>query len=518
MRKKKTTGGVVAAGHQETANAALQILQEGGNAFDAAIAAMFTACVAEPALASLGGGGFLTARPVNADPLVYDFFAHTPSRKQPEAATNLHPIVADFGNASQTFHIGMGSIATPGFIKGVFAIHRERCSMPLKLLAMPAINAAIRGVRVNPFQHLISGIVQPILRSSNAAFQLHSSTINSDQLAQVGETRKQPEMAAFFEHLCREGEALFYLGEAGQQLTDTCRESGGHLRPHDLKQYQAVKRKPLERRYRQARIFTNPTPALGGTLIAFTLALLESYSLDNHLPGDADHLRRVIRAICLTQHLRTTQSRKIEKLLNEDVLREYRQRLHKGGICTRGTTQISILDRQDNLASMTLSNGEGSGYVIPGTGIMMNNMLGEEDINPCGFHNWPEDERIASMMSPTLAFLDQGRIVVTGSGGSNRIRSAILQVLSNLIDFDMPLQQAVAFPRIHFEEGLLSMEPGVDQSISSRLATEFPRQRQWDSKNLFFGGAHTVMLEADGGLIGAGDERRGGVWLSTETV
>lgn len=156
MRKKKTTGGVVAAGHQETANAALQILQEGGNAFDAAIAAMFTACVAEPVLASLGGGGFLTARPVNADPLVYDFFAHTPSRKQPEAATNLHPIVADFGNASQTFHIGMGSIATPGFIKGVFAIHRERCSMPLKLLAMPAINAAIRGVRINPFQHLIS--------------------------------------------------------------------------------------------------------------------------------------------------------------------------------------------------------------------------------------------------------------------------------------------------------------------------------------------------------------------------
>jgi gamma-glutamyltranspeptidase/glutathione hydrolase len=148
---------------------------------------------------------------------------------------------------------------------------------------------------------------------------------------------------------------------------------------------------------------------------------------------------------------------------------------------------------------------------MPGTGIMLNNMLGEEDLNPRGFHRWPEDRRIASMMAPSLLLSDDGSAVATGSGGSNRIRSAILQVLLNLTDFGLPLEQAVNRPRIHFESGLLNLEPEQQPAVLRALGNEFPQQKLWEDHNLFFGGAHSVRRDARGRLSGVGDPRRGGV-------
>ncbi|MEW8395161.1 MAG: gamma-glutamyltransferase [Candidatus Thiodiazotropha sp.] len=165
----KTVKGIVAAGHYETVKAGCEVLREGGNAFDAVVASMLAACVAEPVLASPGGGGFLTAKPVRSDPLVYDFFAQTPKRKLHGGETGFYPIEADFGTASQIFHIGMGSIATPGFIKGLYCIHRNHCRMPLQTLFQPAIELAREGVEINPFQHLITTIIAPILRANSIA-------------------------------------------------------------------------------------------------------------------------------------------------------------------------------------------------------------------------------------------------------------------------------------------------------------------------------------------------------------
>jgi gamma-glutamyltranspeptidase/glutathione hydrolase len=158
-----------------------------------------------------------------------------------------------------------------------------------------------------------------------------------------------------------------------------------------------------------------------------------------------------------------------------------------------------------------LSNGEGCGYVVPGTGIMLNNMLGEEDINPLGFHRWPTDTRIASMMAPSLAVEGDGSITALGSGGSNRIRTAILQVLINMLDFKMPAAAAVEAPRLHFENGLLSIEPGFDDQTVERLAADFDKIDKWDGLNLFFGGVHVARLDGlTGRFTGGGDPRRGG--------
>lgn len=507
---KKITG-MIAAGHEATARAAEEMLLADGNAFDAAMSAMLAACVAEPVLASPGGGGFLTALPAGGRPVVYDFFAHTPGRRRPREAIDFQPIVADFGTASQTFHIGMGAMATPGLVRGLFDIYRERCRLPMDLLMAPALKLAREGVEINPFQDLIARIVAPILRATPAALALHASPDDPVHLIGVGERHRLPELADFLSALEREGEALFYQGEVAKRLVEDCRNHGGQLTREDLADYRVIKRQPLIQPYRDAQLITNPLPSLGGTLIAFSLGLLANERLMPRHWGGERHLRHLARVMRLTQLLRSDASSPMERILTPGVTECYRRRLRQGGISQRGTTQISIADSAGNLASLTLSNGEGCGYVIPETGIMMNNMLGEEDLNPGGFHRWPENRRLASMMAPSLVLRAQGDAIVTGSGGSNRIRSAILQVISNLLDFELSPDAAVSASRIHFEQDLLSLEPGIEGKVAESLRDEFPHQQHWREKSLFFGGAHSVCRRHDGTLLAAGDERRGGV-------
>lgn len=510
--------GIVAAGHEVTAGAAIEVIRAGGNAFDGALAALFASCVAEPVLASLGGGGFLMARSGDATPLLYDFFVQTPKQRPPLDSLDFYPIMADFGTAQQEFHIGMGSSATPGAIKGLFEIHRDLCRMPLREIIQPACEAARNGIRVNAFQHYISDIVSPIIYSSPQALALHESPLRPGEIAQENELLRNPEMADGFDILAREGEALFYRGEMGRMLTDACRERGGCLTPADLEAYRVERRAPLTLHYHDAHLYTNPPPSVGGILIAFTLALLEPEKLGKNTVNGGQHLRRVGRAMKLTQALR--RSRDIDSdsggvadpaILDPQLLERYRQAMAEHHSFSRGTTQISIADDEGNTASMTLSNGEGSGYVIPGCGIMMNNMLGEEDLNPGGFHRWPVDRRIASMMSPSLLTTGSGDIIVLGSGGSNRIRSAIMQVLINLVDFGMSIEQAVEQPRMHLEGDLMNIESGPADNVVRELREDFEKLHLWPGKNLFFGGAHTVKRGVDGTLSGCGDSRRGGV-------
>ncbi len=514
------TLGIVAAGHQATAEAATTILAEGGNAFDACLAALFASCVAEPVLSSLGGGGFLLAHSDNQHPLLYDFFAHTPSRKPAAQKQDFYPIIADFGTAQQEFHIGMGSIAVPGVVRGIFTIHRELCTLPLKVIAEPAIKLARDGVRINSFQHYISTIVAPIIESSPQALNIHECSNLPGEIAPEGEVVRHQALADLISSLILEGDDLFYRGELAQNLARECKDHGGAIGLDDLAGYSVQKRTPLTLNYQGAVLHTNPAPSIGGTLIAFTLSLLEKEGLGDRLHHCATHLTNLAHAMQITQQLRhnynidsSLDTAVSHRILSDEFIQSYRDTLRKHTSFSRGTTQISIADYKGNLASMTLSNGEGSGYVLPGTGIMLNNMLGEEDLNPFGFHQWPENSRIASMMAPTMALMPNGDRIATGSGGSNRIRSAILQVLINLIDFDKSVAEAVEDARIHFESGLLNLEGDIPEETVASLTQDFPKFHLWPGKNLFFGGAHTVAQGDDGRLHGKGDSRRGGVCI-----
>jgi gamma-glutamyltranspeptidase/glutathione hydrolase len=175
------------------------------------------------------------------------------------------------------------------------------------------------------------------------------------------------------------------------------------------------------------------------------------------------------------------------------------------------TTHISTLDAHGNAASVTCSNGVGSGLIVPGTGVHVNNMLGEEDLNPLGFHVLPTGARLPSMMSPSLVLKDGEVEMVLGSGGSNRIRSAILQSIIRLVVEDAWAEDAVAAPRVHFENGAVQSEPGLDEALLARLEDDGYEVVRWRAKDWFFGGVHAVARDPETGRVGGGgDPRRGG--------
>ncbi len=515
INKKKTLG-AIAAGHPETAKAAEQILLDGGNAFDAVIAAQLAALVAEPVLTSLGGGGFMLAETASGSQTLYDFFVQTPIHKKDPSRLSFSPIMADFGDAEQEFHIGPGSIAVPGMVKGLFDIHRDLCTLPMRRLAEPAIELARKGVEMNSFQSGIFDIVKPIYFDSPEPKRIFQSSKEAGQLIREGEVLKQPELAELLEQLIIDGEQLFYEGEIAEKISRICREDGGHLTKDDFKDYRIIKREPLKVSYRGNEIAINPPPSSGGILVGFALKLMESIDSGKFKPGDEAWLDTVAFIQKMTNRARidafieNPSDDPALKLLDPEYLEVYKKEISRRAASFRGTTHISIVDKEGNMASMTSSNGEGSGVMIPGTGFMFNNMLGEQDLNPGGFHAWKPNERMTSMMTPGILNMNSGNRVVFGSGGSNRIRTAILQVLLNLIDFKMSLRKSIEAPRIHIEEKQLHVENGFGSGQLKKLKALYPNHKIWSEKSLFFGGAHSVSFGPDG-FSGAGDGRRGGV-------
>jgi len=512
----RTTKAAIAAGHPETAKAAELILRDGGNAFDAVIAAHLTACVVEPVLTSLGGGGFLLAKKDSDESILYDFFVQTPLQKNIDSEISFYPITADFGTVQQEFHIGPGSVATPGTVKGLFTIHEDLCSLPFRRLAEPAIKLARNGIYLNPFQTEVLGIVRPIYLSSPEAIETFRSNEWEGTLTDEKKLWKQPLLADILEQLALYGDSLFYHGEIARSIVRTSIEKGGHLSADDLRNYRVYKRKPLTISYHNASITINPPPSSGGILIAFALKLMESPDYGKSEFGSAHYLDQLAQVQNFTEKARVdtfvkeSEEQPEAKLLDSGYLQRYKKEIKNRQLSARGTTQISIIDEAGNMASLTTSNGEGSGLMIPGTGIMLNNMLGEEDLNPKGFHSWQTGQRMTSMMAPGILRKQNGTHIIFGSGGSNRIRTAILQLLVNLIDFDMSLDQAVSSPRIHYESGLLNVESGFESRELTRLLTAYPNHKIWQKKSLFFGGTHSVGKNPNG-FFGAGDPRRGGV-------
>ncbi len=506
--------GTVAAGDGRTAEAAAEVLADGGNAFDAVLAGLFAACIAEPVFCSLGGGGFLLAQPAGGNAVLHDFFCQTPGRRLAVDELEFLPVHADFGAAQQEFHIGMGAVAVPGQVAGAFAIHEELCRLPMARLMAPAIALARHGAAMAPLQSFILDAVAPIFQWSAESRAIYNSRLEPEKTLRPGEVLALPALADLFEALAREGADLFYRGEVAQAIAGANREGGGAVSLDDLAAYQVVRRRPLRRRFGNVEIFGNPAPSSGGPLLAFSLGLLQ----DTPIRPGLEHFAELAQAMALTDQARQasglndgSDEERVTALLSETFMAEYREQMPGRAGKVGGTTHISVVDRMGNAAALSVSNGEGSGHILPRTGLMLNNMLGEEDLNPNGFFQWRPNSRITSMMSPTLVRRDNGAVLALGSGGSNRIRSAILQVLLNHLCLGLSLREAIDAPRIHLEQGLLQIEHGHGAETERQLAIAFPKHQIWPDRNFFFGGVHAAAFNPDSGAFtAAGDPRRGG--------
>jgi gamma-glutamyltranspeptidase/glutathione hydrolase len=484
--------GVVAAGHPLTASAGADVLRAGGNAVDAALAAMLTSFVAEPLLTGLGAGGYMLVAAPDREPVLLDFFVEAPGRGADlSKRAPLVPVDVSFGDAVQVFNVGAASCGVFGTPAGVCAAAARFGTIPLADLAAPAAALARDGVVVNAEQAYVFEILAPIYSAAGESRGLY---MPEGRLVREGDVLRDPVLAAALERLGAEGAAPFYEGEVGAAVSDRVCELGGTLTRADLAAYEAVPREPVRVRYRGRDVLTNPPPNAGGTLLAYALALLER---DPAAPVP----------LALVAAMERAQAERTPEFLTGLAEPGFLERFMASRL--GATTHISVLDADGWACAVTCTNGEGSGIVVPGTGVHVNNMMGEQDLSPLGFFTHPPGRRLPSMMAPTVVLgADGAPELVLGSAGSNRIRSALLQVIVNVVDRALDAAEAVRAPRLHFEDGLVYAEPGIDIEPLEAAGYAISRFR---ALNLFFGGCQAVERDpATGALGGGGDPRRGG--------
>jgi len=479
----------VAAGHPLTAQAGAQVLRDGGNAVDAAVGAMLTSFAAEPLLTGLGAGGYMMVAGGDQEPALLDFFVEAPERAQDGSAAELEAVDVSFGDAVQVFYIGPASCGVYGAPAGVCEAVARWGTIELAELAAPAAKLAREGVVLNVGQAYIAKILGDLLCSTPECSALWAP--RGDVLRE-GELLRNPELGDALLRLGQDGAEPFYRGDIANAVCAWLGERGGSLTQEELGDYRAIERAPLPMRYRDREVLTNPPPSAGGTLLAYSLGLLDAQP-------SPPSLEAVIGAMEAAQGERTPEF--VQGLSEEGF-----------GSCflssrLGATTHISVLDSQGRACSVTCTNGEGSGVVVPGTGIHLNNVMGEEDLSPLGFHSHPAGRRMPSMMAPTIVTREGEVELVLGSAGSNRIRSALLQTIVGVVDHDLRAPEAVSAPRAHFEDGIVYHEPGIEPTVVAGKEHEVVR---FHGPNLFFGGVQAVQRRGEE-LIGAGDPRRGGV-------
>jgi gamma-glutamyltranspeptidase/glutathione hydrolase len=444
----RCVGGAIAAGHPLTAAAGQEVLDRGGTAVDACCAAALVSWVVESPLTGPGGGGFMLTH-FGGRTVLLDFFVAVP--RSFVGRDELLALAVDFdGDTQQVFHTGPSAVAVPGVSLGLAEAHSRWGRLEWWSLFERAVSSARDGFELTPGATYLLDILDPLLRHSPEGAAMYTRSDGGRRMA-------FPDLAATLEVLAMDGVEQLYAGELARAMC-----AHVPLTLEDLAAYEVLEREPLSVSHRGHEFRTNPPPSSGGRLIATGLDALERG-------------RTVVEAMQAMEAARTV-------------------------VDVGGTTHISVVDAEGNVASYSSSLGSGSGVVVPGTGIHLNNMLGEADLAVGATR---PGERLTSMMAPSVVLRDGAPRLVVGSAGSNRLRGAILQVVNNVVARGMDVRAAVDAPRVHYEAGETHAEPGADASPAEDPV-------RWRDRNLFFGGVSAVEVLPDGTLAAAGDPRRGG--------
>lgn len=514
--------GAIAAGHPLTAEAGAQVLAEGGNAVDACLAAAFVSWVAESPLTGPGGGGFLLVhRARDGRSRLLDFFVAMPGAGLPSGAIReMETIDVDFDSSTtQAFGIGSASVAVPGVVAGLETAHRAYGRVPWAKLFEPAISLARDGIVLTREQAYLHAILDIILRHTESSRAIYGP---AGETLTAGDRLVMGDLAWTLELLAEGGAAAFYEGLLADLVAGHIGAEGGALTLEDLRRYRVIWRRPIDADFLGDRFVSNPPPSSGGVLIAYGLMLLDRVGLGGR-PGSAAAMARLVG------------------VMGEQVLARgpgFARQLHGGGLARQlyddrrlaeaaarlansrpptdsepaepsRTTQISVVDADGNAASLTASTGSGSGVVVPGTGVHLNNMLGEHHLNLARRRRQPGG-RLTSMMAPSIVLREGQPRLVVGSAGSSRLRGAILQIVVNAIGHGLPVGDAISAPRVHLDEGHVHCEGGSEPAELDELERRGFDVVRWRRRNLYFGGAAAVEVQPGGDLAAAGDPRRGG--------
>ena len=538
------THGVVVAGDAQTAEAGGNALRAGGNAVDAAVASAFAAFVCEFTLASpLGGGVMLVSDGRQAHGV--DFFAKMPGLGgPPPERLDFRDVEVDFGVTKQAFHIGRGSAAVPLVLPGLIQAQARWGKLPLAIVLEPAIELARDGYILSGPSAYVCDLLITILSQSTEAKRLctvrdhvsagdgaagdgaagDGAAGDGTRRARSGDRLHNADLARTFEALANDRDVVRDL--YAQLASEFGPSAGGLITDRDVATVDPRVLEPIAVSHGDWRLWTMPAPSTGGALIALGLQLLAGAEKDAFLsPAHMLNLARTQELILGVRDAdfddRCRDAEFVRRLLEPDSVAAIRADTWQAGPAKDSplgsTTHISVLDEHGGAASLTISNGEGSGYVLFGTGMHVNNMLGEEDIHPRGFHVDPAGMHLRTMMAPTILVSPGGHELALGSGGSNRLRNAILGALSHVIDHGMSAREAVDAPRLHLELDPQQSSPrlacersGLSDEAMSALRKAYPDGFvEFAEPSMFFGGVHLALRDGNR-FVGAGDHRRGG--------
>ena len=371
-------------------------------------------------------------------------------------------------------------------------------------------------------------LLVPIVTRTRECRKLY---FDGDDVARKGARLRNPDLAQTLRDVAANPDHLW--GIYAQLVREFSPREGGLLTPDDVHRLEVVEAPPVTVEHGEWQLATMPPPSSGGVLVALGLKLLEGVGEEAPFLSPT-HLRRLLKVQDTLLDVRDDQfdlscrdATFVRELLSPTHVAELRARSQRRGAVTPGnqlgsTTHISALDESGGAVTLTLTNGEGCGHVLSGTGMVVNNMLGEEDIHPRGFHRDAPGTPLSTMMAPSV-LRGSDRIIALGSGGSNRLRTAILSVASHLVEHAVSPTVAVDAPRLHLEpvrtrvgeDGRwvrrLAYEcVGLEEAVQRELRSDYPEAPvAFQHQNMFFGGVH-VAMQKDGAFSGAGDARRGG--------
>ncbi|MGH2788929.1 MAG: gamma-glutamyltransferase [Actinomycetota bacterium] len=486
----------IAAGNKLGAEAAANVARAGGNAVDACLASAIMAWVAEPSLASLGGSGFIAICAPDGTHEVIDGNAAMPYTSPEYSGQGLERVYfPDYSDGMWT-GIGPGSIAIPGVLEGVHAAWTRHGRIEWEALFEDAIRAAREGI---PFAltsaYYISTTWDQLWSRYSSARALFE---HDGAILKAGDRLVQSDLADSLETIAREGPDVFYGGDIGAQIVSEIAGEGGFLRLDDLRAYRAEIRRPIATHAFGWNVESNPPPAVGGAVLTHMLALMEGADL-----GDpVQRLKTIVasqRAATGYRKRHYNEPEDIAGALDAELARLQR------GLQSPSTTHTSAADADGFVCAFTESAGYSSGLIA--AGVLLNNTLGEEELNPLGIHRLSPGSRCHSNMAPTIV-TGPHRVVGLGSPGADRIVGAIAQTLVRLAVDDDSLADAIAAPRAHLDQRqqgeTLCYEPGLPGDRLDYL------QRPYEELHMYFGGVQGASVDETGAVDAAHDPRRSG--------
>jgi gamma-glutamyltranspeptidase / glutathione hydrolase len=511
-----TLGLAVAAPNALAAQAAVQVAAEGGTAVDAAVAAALVTMVTEPGITAIGGGAYATLALPGSDPVTVDGYVEMPGREAaPERfGAGVRAATMDYGGGV-TAGVGHGSVAVPGALAALDAAHRLGGQVPWEVVVEPAVHAARTGFPLGQAAALYLGHVHDIVFGHDPEVSAVVHHPDGRPLV-AGDTVRIPHLARTLEHVAEAGAAALYTGDLAAALAEDMAAGGGLIGAADLAAYAPVVRPALPVEAGAWHLATNPPPSIGGPVLAAMLLLLDGTPEEVWTPQGRARIVAVQRAVLghRSERLDTAPDReRAAAALLAEVAAAGPAWLRT----SPSTAHVSVVDGEGRAAAITSSAGYGAGVAVPGTGLWLNNCLGEPELNRGGLHAWAPGTRLPSNMAPTVGRSDDGAVLALGSPGADRITTALLQVLAGL-GAGSALQAAVDAPRVHVGvdaseggSGGWTLDREADADVPAGLAEEMGlRERVMPVHHMYFGGVAAVVRRGDGGVEAAADPRRAG--------